>query len=74
MFQRALSFLNNDGSLRHNNVNYWSIFVNEESGEWKLGSLEYTTSIDSTYQCLPKNLQIYQPPDAKENVKPVTKW
>ncbi|KAJ8941930.1 hypothetical protein NQ318_013263 [Aromia moschata] len=41
---RALSFLNNDGNLRHNNVNIWSVFVNS-SGEWKLGGVEYVTSV-----------------------------
>ncbi|XP_011500938.1 PREDICTED: N-terminal kinase-like protein [Ceratosolen solmsi marchali] len=70
---RALSFLNNDGNLRHNNVNLWSVFVNEESGEWKLGSVEYMTGIDAPYTFLPKILQIYQPPEAKENSKPITK-
>jgi SCY1-like protein 1 len=73
-FQRALSFLNNDGNLRHNNVNLWSVFVNEESGEWKLGSVEYMTAIDALYISLPQTLQIYQPPEASENCKPFTKW
>ncbi|XP_012275929.1 N-terminal kinase-like protein isoform X2 [Orussus abietinus] len=70
---RALSFLNNDGNLRHNNVNLWSVFVNEESGEWKLGGVEYMTAVDITYTPLPPSLQIYCPPEAKENVKPPTK-
>ncbi|KAJ8672982.1 hypothetical protein QAD02_004243 [Eretmocerus hayati] len=70
---RALSFLNNDGSLRHNNVNLWSVFVNEESGEWKLGSVEYMTAVDAPYTSLPQVLQVYRPPEAKENSKPATK-
>ncbi|XP_008207719.1 N-terminal kinase-like protein isoform X2 [Nasonia vitripennis] len=70
---RALSFLNNDGNLRHNNVHLWSVFVNEESGEWKLGSVEYMTAVDAPYISLSQALQVYRPPDAKENSKPVTK-
>ncbi|XP_076234122.1 N-terminal kinase-like protein yata [Calliopsis andreniformis] len=70
---RALNFLNNDGNLRHNNVNLWTVFVNEESGEWKLGGVEYMTAVDIVYTTLPSTFQAYYPPDAKENVKPVTK-
>ncbi|XP_024942016.1 N-terminal kinase-like protein isoform X2 [Cephus cinctus] len=70
---RALSFLNNDGNLRHNNVNLWSVFVNEESGEWKLGGVEYMTAADSLYTFLHPTLQMYRPPEAMENAKPPTK-
>ncbi|XP_076226304.1 N-terminal kinase-like protein yata isoform X2 [Nomia melanderi] len=70
---RALNFLNNDGNLRHNNVNLWTVFVNEESGEWKLGGVEYMTTVDAVYITLPSTFQAYYPPDAKENVKPATK-
>ncbi|XP_032662625.1 N-terminal kinase-like protein [Odontomachus brunneus] len=70
---RALNFLNNDGNLRHNNVNLWTVFVNEESGEWKLGGVEYMTAVDTPYNLLPPAFQVYQPPEAKENTKPVTK-
>ncbi|XP_043271661.1 N-terminal kinase-like protein [Venturia canescens] len=70
---RALSFLNNDGNLRHNNVNLYSVYVNEESGEWKLGSVEYMTAVDTPYTSLPHILQVYAPPEIKENVKPATK-
>lgn len=73
-WQRALNFLNNDGNLRHNNVNLWTVFVNEESGEWKLGGVEYMTAVDTPYNLLPPTFQVYQPPEAKENAKPVTKW
>ncbi|XP_048507584.1 N-terminal kinase-like protein [Athalia rosae] len=70
---RALSFLNNDGNLRHNNVNLWSVFVNVESGEWKLSGVEYTTAVNAVYSQLPPALRIYQPLEAKENSKPPTK-
>ncbi|XP_043254751.1 N-terminal kinase-like protein [Colletes gigas] len=70
---RALNFLNNDGNLRHNNVNLWAVFVNEESGEWKLGGVEYMTAVDAVYNVIPATFQAYHPPDAKENVKPATK-
>ncbi|CAK9822641.1 N-terminal kinase-like protein [Anthophora retusa] len=70
---RALNFLNNDGNLRHNNVNLWTVFVNEESGEWKLGGVEYMTAVDVPYNTLPGAFQTYSPPDIKENVKPATK-
>lgn len=70
---RALNFLNNDGNLRHNNVNLWTVFVNEESGEWKLGGVEYMTAVDTLYNFLPPTFQVYRPPEAKENTKPLTK-
>ncbi|KZC06182.1 PREDICTED: N-terminal kinase-like protein [Dufourea novaeangliae] len=70
---RALNFLNNDGNLRHNNVNLWTVFVNEESGEWKLGGVEYMTAVDAPYNTLPSTFQAYYPPDTKDNVKPATK-
>jgi SCY1-like protein 1 len=52
----------------------WTVFVNEESGEWKLGGVEYMTAIDTLYNSLPSTFQVYQPPEAKESAKPVTKW
>ncbi|KAK0164096.1 hypothetical protein PV328_002760 [Microctonus aethiopoides] len=70
---RALSFLNNDGNLRHNNVNLYSVFVNEESGEWKLGCVEYMTTVDTPYTLLPHTLQSYSPPEVRENAKPTSK-
>ncbi|XP_066598266.1 N-terminal kinase-like protein isoform X2 [Prorops nasuta] len=70
---RALNFLNNDGNLRHNNVNSWTVFVNEESGEWKLGGVEYMTAVDSVYSTLPHTFSAYQPPESKDCHKPVTK-
>lgn len=74
IFQRALNFLNNDGNLRHNNVNLWTVFVNEESGEWKLGGVEYMTAVDAVYNTLPPTFEVYYPLDIKENVMPATKW
>lgn len=50
------------------------MFVNEESGEWKLGGVEYMTAVDSLYTCLPSAFQVYQLPETKENTKPLTKW
>ncbi|XP_044011872.1 N-terminal kinase-like protein [Aphidius gifuensis] len=70
---RALSFLNNDGNLRHNSVNIHSVFVNEESGEWKLGFVDYMTTIDAPYSTLRHDMQRYCPPEAHGNVKPATK-
>lgn len=79
--QRALSFLNNDGSLRHNNVSIWSVFVNA-SGEWKLGGLEYVQSVDLNNQQqtipmkIPALLEIYDPPEKNDptKLKNSTKW
>lgn len=82
--QRALSFLNNDGNMRHNNVSIWSVFVNA-SGEWKLGGLEYVQPIDVNNQHnqtqiipskIPPALEIYDPPEKSDpsKVKNSTKW
>ncbi|KAH1001252.1 hypothetical protein HUJ04_013487 [Dendroctonus ponderosae] len=75
---RGLSFLNNDGSLRHNNVNIWSVFVNN-SGEWKLGGVEYVSSAQETTSVIHKvttSLEVYDPPEQSDNNKQrsVTKW
>ena len=75
---RALSFLNNDGNLRHNNVSCWSVFVNM-CGEWKLGGLEYVSPIDG-YAVppikVPPVLEIYDPPEKTDpgKVQSITKW
>jgi len=76
--QRALSFLNNDGNLRHNNVSIWSVFVNS-SGEWKLGSLEYVGSTEGSFQPpikIPPALEVYDPPEKQDpnKLKTSTKW
>lgn len=76
--QRALSFLNNDGSLRHNNVSVWSVFVNA-SGEWKLGSLEYVSPADGNPMPpikVPPSLEVYDPPEKNDQtkLKAATKW
>ncbi|XP_046688282.1 N-terminal kinase-like protein [Homalodisca vitripennis] len=62
---RALSFLNNDGNLRHNNVNIWSVFVNN-AGEWKLGGFEYLSpELDLPVKILP-GLEKYDPPEKSD--------
>ncbi|XP_075223189.1 N-terminal kinase-like protein yata [Lycorma delicatula] len=62
---RALSFLNNDCNLRHNNVCLWSVFVNC-AGEWKLGGVEYmagaTEGAGLPIKILP-SLDKYDPPE-----------
>uniref|UniRef100_A0A1L8DN65 N-terminal kinase-like protein n=1 Tax=Nyssomyia neivai TaxID=330878 RepID=A0A1L8DN65_9DIPT len=68
---RALSFLNNDGSLRHNNVSIWSVFVNT-SGEWKLGGLEYVSAVDGNPTPplkVPPQLELYDPPEKADPAK-----
>lgn len=76
--KRALSFLNNDGNLRHNNVCVWSVFVNS-SGEWKLGSLEYVSPADGNpmppFKVSPA-LEVYDPPEKNDQskLKAATKW
>ncbi|XP_062700998.1 N-terminal kinase-like protein isoform X1 [Aedes albopictus] len=74
---RALSFLNNDGNLRHNNVSAWSVLVNA-SGEWKLGGLEYVSSTDTSAAPpikIPPALEIYDPPEKNDanKLKSMTK-
>ncbi|KAH8312328.1 hypothetical protein KR044_010226 [Drosophila immigrans] len=68
---RALSFLNNDGNLRHNNVSAWSVFVNA-SGEWKLGSLEYVAAADGNPMPpvkIPVTLEVYDAPEKNDPSK-----
>ncbi|KAH8313729.1 hypothetical protein KR067_010925 [Drosophila pandora] len=68
---RALSFLNNDGNLRHNNVSAWSVFVNA-SGEWKLGSLEYVSAADGNPMPpakIPVTLEVYDSPEKNDQTK-----
>lgn len=76
-FQRALSFLNNDGNLKHNNVNIWSIFVTT-SGEWKLGGVEYVGNAQDSsvpIKIIP-SLEIYDPPEKSDpnKLRQSTKW
>lgn len=76
-FQRALSFLNNDGNLRHNSVCLSSVFVNA-AGEWKLGGVEYVASTEGAglpIKILPA-LEKYDPPEKADPSKQrlVTKW
>ncbi|KAK5648616.1 hypothetical protein RI129_003508 [Pyrocoelia pectoralis] len=68
---RALSFLNNDGNLKHNNVNIWSIYVNT-AGEWKLGGVEYVASAQDNLASVIKitpSLEIYDPPEKHDPTK-----
>lgn len=75
MFQRALSFLNNDGNLRHNNVCIWSVFVNN-AGEWKLGSVEYLAADLAIPLKIPLSLEKYDPPEKTDTSKHnlISKW
>lgn len=68
---RALSFLNNDGNLRHNHVNIWSVFVNS-ADEWKLGGVEYVTNAQDNNSIVTKiipSLEIYDPPEKNDSGK-----
>uniref|UniRef100_A0A1B6CN54 N-terminal kinase-like protein n=1 Tax=Clastoptera arizonana TaxID=38151 RepID=A0A1B6CN54_9HEMI len=65
---RALSFLNNDGNLRHNNVCIWSVFVNN-AGEWKLGGVEYLSSEVTLPIKIPPTLEKYDPPEKNDQSK-----
>lgn len=54
------------------------MFVNS-SGEWKLGGLEYVSSVDSNPAPpikIPPSLEIYDPPEKSDSskLKAVTKW
>ncbi|CAH0394139.1 unnamed protein product [Bemisia tabaci] len=75
---RALSFLNNDGKLRHNNVNSLSVFVNQ-AGEWKLGGVEYMAGA-SEGSGLPvkilRSLEKYDPPEKGDSTRQrlITDW
>ncbi|PNF36414.1 hypothetical protein B7P43_G15898 [Cryptotermes secundus] len=62
---RALSFLNNDGNLRHNNVCMSSVFVNS-AGEWKLGGLEYVAGASEGTGLPIKILPVLEKYDAPE--------
>lgn len=80
MFQRALSFFNNDGNVKHNNVCLYSVFVTL-AGEWKLGGFEFLTAHgQDTSSPLPIKilpaLEIYDPPEKNDpsKLKSVTKW
>ncbi|XP_026314838.1 N-terminal kinase-like protein isoform X1 [Hyposmocoma kahamanoa] len=70
---RALSFLNNDGNMKHNNVCLYSVFVTL-AGEWKLGGFEFLTSHGQEgsnpipIKILPA-LEIYDPPEKKDSSK-----
>lgn len=77
----------NDGRMRHNNVNLYSIFVTI-AGEWKLGGFEFMTATpydaNGQMQSLPNpipikilpGLNIYDPPEKNDPTKlrTVTAW
>lgn len=73
--QRALSFLINDGNLRHNNVHIGSVFVNA-AGEWKLGGVEFVSSSDASPVSgkVPSRLSQLDPPEVKNGGQGSTKW
>lgn len=62
-FQKGLSFLINDGSLLHENVCIWSVFV-DQAGEWKLGGVDYLhhSQDPAPSKSLP-SLKVYDPPE-----------
>ncbi|XP_038207052.1 N-terminal kinase-like protein [Zerene cesonia] len=76
---RALSFFNNDGNIKHNNVCLYSVFVTAAE-EWKLGGFEFVTSHGQEganiipIKILPA-LEIYDPPEKNDptKIKSVTK-
>lgn len=69
--------MNNDGNLRHNNVNIWSVFVNT-SGEWKLGGVEYVGNAQDNNVPIKitPSLEIYDPPEKNDpnRLRQSTKW
>lgn len=68
---RALSFLNNDGNLRHNNVCISSVFVNQ-AGEWKLGNVEHMAGLtegDGVPIKILSALEKYSPPEKADVMK-----
>eukprot|EP00090_Calanus_glacialis_P001999 TRINITY_DN11500_c0_g1_i1.p1 TRINITY_DN11500_c0_g1~~TRINITY_DN11500_c0_g1_i1.p1 ORF type:complete len:779 (-),score=257.03 TRINITY_DN11500_c0_g1_i1:196-2532(-) len=66
---RALSFLNNDAKLKHNNIHSASVFVTD-AGDWKLAGLESVCPSDAEppLQILP-NCEKYSPPERKDPAK-----
>jgi len=66
---RALSFLNNDAKLKHNNIHAASVFVTS-AGDWKLAGLESVcpTDTEPPIQILP-SCDKYSPPERKDPSK-----
>ncbi|XP_059478001.1 N-terminal kinase-like protein [Neocloeon triangulifer] len=68
---RVLNFLINDCNLRHNNICMSSIYVNS-AGEWKLGGLEYVSSVEEgpkLPQKMLSGLDRYNPPEYSDHSK-----
>lgn len=65
--------------MRHNNVCLSSVFVNN-AGEWKLGAVEYLTTIQDSSPGMPikiiPDLEKYDPPEKSDanKLKLITKW
>ena len=66
---RALSFLNNDAKLKHNNIHSASVFVTA-AGDWKLAGLESVCASDGDppTQILP-SCEKYSPPERRDAAK-----
>ena len=76
LFQKGLSFLNNDGNLCHFNICSPSIYVTH-GGEWKIGGVEYINSDNTIYpvKIFPQ-LNLYDPPEKSDpsKMRVTTKW
>ena len=76
LFQKGLSFLNNDGNVTHFNICACSIYVTS-GGEWKIGGVEYISQENNLYpvKILPQ-LNAYNPPEKSNPAKMrvTTKW
>uniref|UniRef100_A0A069DWW8 N-terminal kinase-like protein n=1 Tax=Panstrongylus megistus TaxID=65343 RepID=A0A069DWW8_9HEMI len=59
---RAVSFLNEDGKLRHNNLSATAVFVTE-AGVWKLADLGYVTELNALYPTKDSYTHKYDPPE-----------
>lgn len=66
---KGLHFINNDCQLNHNNINIHSVFVNN-SGEWKIGGLEYVCPVEESPPRLEGDLsEKYTPPERLDAAK-----
>jgi len=79
VLQKALSFLNVDCNLVHNNVSVTSVFV-DRAGEWKLGGVDFMYPASGpeaipTVNMFPV-LEKYDPPEksVSSGKRPSEKW